>query len=528
MRNILLSLKKPIAFEIVSELLGTICLASIPYLNKILIDGITRFGVWDILRLAACVTLLWGGHIFFSYVSQIYSWQSAIRFENTLKKKYFQKISEFSYSEFSQHRVGEYLSKLSNDITMLEQNYLTPLKALIKSAISIVVYAVVIIQVINFPFFAVLLVLSVLTVCTPRVMRNRLSRANQAYMKKAGVYTDKVKDLLTGFTLMNRKTRTSFNRENDRAVDSLSASRMKYGKAKVMSIVLSGSAITLVDIAVFIMVGILLLTGQFSIGIAVACFAYAQSFVEPVREILYDLNAIHSVGNIKAEIEQVLAKETQALEEMDAAQGSIRLRNVTAHRSHAATAFNYEFAIGKKYVLTGESGTGKSTLLGIIGGLITDYEGSVELDGANLKNIHAQSLITLNSQNEHIFAESFQENVTLFGTYPFDEQRLHQIFGESFIFHKIKISLDCQKLSGGEQQIVRFCRQILQDKPIVLMDEAFSAIDLENRRCIYRELLRQKNKTLIYVTHEMDDDFLSHFDQVIRMESNVRLRQANG
>lgn len=528
MRQIMLSLKKPIAFEIVSELLGTICLASIPYLNKILIDGITRFGVWDILRLAACVTLLWGGHIFFSYVSQIYSWQSAIRFENTLKKKYFRKISEFSYSEFSQHRVGEYLSKLSNDITMLEQNYLTPLKALIKSTISIVVYAVVIIQVINFPFFAVLLVLSILTVCTPRVMRSRLSLANKAYMKKAGVYTDKVKDLLTGFTLMNMQTRTSFDRENSRTVDTLSASRMKYGKAKVMSIVLSGSAITLVDIAVFIMVGILLLNGQFSIGIAVACFAYAQSFVEPVREILYDVNAIHSVGNIKAEIEQVLSKKVQVLKEIDAVQHSIRLRDVTVHREPAAATFNYEFAIGQKYVITGESGTGKSTLLGIIGGLITDYEGSVDLDEANLKSIHAGRLITLNSQNEHIFAESFEDNVTLFGTYPFDEQRLHRIFGASSIFHKIKTSADCQKLSGGEQQIVRFCRQILQDKPIVLMDESFSAIDLENRRCIYQELLRQKNKTLIYVTHEIYDEFLSHFDHVIRMEPKVQLRQANG
>ena len=50
------------------------------------------------------------------------------------------------------------------------------------------------------------------------------------------------------------------------------------------------------------------------------------------------------------------------------------------------------------------------------------------------------------------------------------------------------------------------------------MDEAFSAIDFENRQHIYQELLRQKNKTLIYVTHEISDKFLNHFDQVLSIE----------
>jgi ABC-type bacteriocin/lantibiotic exporter with double-glycine peptidase domain len=511
-------IKKYVLLEVIIEIIGVGCLAIIPFFTKFLIDNFQSLNWVDISYLTLIFASLWGVYLITAYYSQIFSWKCAITFENSLKKMYFNKISTYEYNLFRTKGVGQYISKLSNDITTLEQNFLTPFKALIKSIIAVVIYSVVIINVVNAYFFLILVFLSVISVFIPRILKAKLSDAQQKYLKQVSIYTDRIKDLLQGFSLVNNLTRPRFNHTNGVAVDELSQYRMKYGIRKTFANVLSGSVVSIMDISVFLLVGVMLIIDQITIGAAVACFAYSQSFIDPIREILYDLNAINSTEKIKKEIFDEINQLNETKTIIEGPVKDVVVDNVEYKNDVLVANYNYKFDFGKKYLLLGESGSGKSTLLNILGGLETQYDGLVKFNSKNIKDYSHTQIVSYNSQNNYIFADNFVENVTLFSTYDYNEELLMRVFKVSEQFERVRNSTNCQELSGGEQQIVRYCRQLLENKPIMLLDEAFSAIDHSNRNIILESLLSQKNKLIIYITHDINSDNLAKFDHVLKLE----------
>ncbi|MBE5869352.1 MAG: ABC transporter ATP-binding protein [Lachnospiraceae bacterium] len=178
------------------------------------------------------------------------------------------------------------------------------------------------------------------------------------------------------------------------------------------------------------------------------------------------------------------------------------------------TGESWEFVIGKKYLLMGKSGAGKSTMIKLLMGLICPKSGQVMYDGVPIDDIDSQSLLKSVGavmQESMFFNLSIRENLGLvaFGTseddmivalkaaclYDFVEclpQKLDTIIGERGV-----------KLSGGQKQRLAIARLILHNPQIVILDEATSALDsiveskiLENLSQIF------KDKTMIVISHK--------------------------
>ena len=104
------------------------------------------------------------------------------------------------------------------------------------------------------------------------------------------------------------------------------------------------------------------------------------------------------------------------------------------------------------------------------------------------------------SQNQHVFSESFLDNVTIFETYRLPGER---ILSSLPLYENISGAQDCSTLSGGEQQVMKICRMLAQEKPLLLIDEPFSAVDPENRRKLFH-LLSESHATILLVAHDAD------------------------
>lgn len=358
-------------------------------------------------------------------------------------------------------------------------------------------------------YCAALLVLSFLSGFSPKFYEKKLRDAGREYMEENAAYTKSMTDLLGGFELITAESRRGFQKQNDRITDHLSKKRLQYGHRKVNGITFSGTTVCLIDAFVFVLCGVLFLRGGVTIGVIVAALTYAQAFTEPVEEILYDINTFNSSKDVVKSLEAFFAYQPKETETALPKQ-SVELRNVGVKYADKELAYNICFDTKKKYVLCGASGQGKSTLLNIVADRIA-YDGEIYIDGRRAK-LDDASFFYL-TQNQHVFMENFEQNVSVFETFAIDRAVLDRTFQDIPLFDQVKGTENAALLSGGEQQLLKFCRVLVQNKQILLLDEPFSAIDQETRKKVLA-LLEDSPAMIIVVTHDYCEEDFKNWEKI--------------
>ncbi|WP_412915988.1 ATP-binding cassette domain-containing protein [Erysipelothrix anatis] len=169
---------------------------------------------------------------------------------------------------------------------------------------------------------------------------------------------------------------------------------------------------------------------------------------------------------------------------------------------------------GEKIAIIGETGSGKSSLLKAL--LLADNQNPVFIDGIR----SGESYITLNSfyssQQEVIFSETLEDNITIFGSYPLNTE--YADLAKEILHKETCEVIKPKKISGGEKQIIAFIRALNSNKDLLLFDEPFSSVDAKLSETLTTFLCMQKNAVLL-VTHDTSKDNLSKFDKVLKVKN---------
>ena len=195
---------------------------------------------------------------------------------------------------------------------------------------------------------------------------------------------------------------------------------------------------------------------------------------------------------------------------------SISINKVKFKYENSKKIFNYNLNINKgdRITITGLSGVGKSTLLHIIYGIFENYNGSIKIDGINIKNdIEGYSnLFGFISQHNFVFNESILENITFKKKISAKEiarlKKIYEICGLKNVlgnFNQIfkkKITMDDTSISGGQKQRIIIARTLFKEPKILLLDEATSGLDLHSEYEILNNIIKSfKDITIISVSH---------------------------
>ena len=209
----------------------------------------------------------------------------------------------------------------------------------------------------------------------------------------------------------------------------------------------------------------------------------------------------------------------------------IRLDNVFLADDALPMTFDLQVAAGERIAIVGPSGAGKSTLLNLIAGFVLPTQGNIWLNGEN----HTQSApyerpVSMLFQENNLFPHlTVQQNLALglktslkLTALEQDQiERVADAVGLTSFLSRLPNSL-----SGGQKQRVALARCLLRDKPILLLDEPFSALDPELRLEMLNlidELCHSKNLTLLLVTHQ-PSELTGKVDRMLRIE-NGRISQ---
>lgn len=209
----------------------------------------------------------------------------------------------------------------------------------------------------------------------------------------------------------------------------------------------------------------------------------------------------------------------------------IRLDNVFLADDALPMTFDLQVVAGERIAIVGPSGAGKSTLLNLIAGFVLPTLGEVWLNGENhTRSAPYERPVSMLFQENNLFPHlTVQQNLALglktslkLTALEQDQiERVADAVGLTSFLSRLPNSL-----SGGQKQRVALARCLLRDKPILLLDEPFSALDPELRLEMLNlidELCHSKNLTLLLVTHQ-PSELTGKVDRMLRIE-NGRISQ---
>jgi ATP-binding cassette subfamily B protein len=291
--------------------------------------------------------------------------------------------------------------------------------------------------------------------------------------------------------------------------------------------------------------------GQTTIGTLFACLTLLNMVLWPVRmlgRILTDLGKTTvSLGRLREILDVV--EDGTAGETMTAATGRIEFRDVVfaharapdgtkasaaaapatgADAPHALNGISFTIDPGETLALLGPSGAGKSTLIHLLLRLYDAQGGAIFLDGRDIATLERKSLraqFGVVMQEPFLYSKSLRENIRL-GRASAADTEIHEAARTAAV-HETITSFDAGydtligergiTLSGGQRQRVAIARAVLRDPPVLVLDDALSAVDSETEAAIIDALRQRRHRrTTIVIAHRLST--VAHADRVVVLE----------
>ncbi len=511
----LLGICKAEAFaRLLFNLIYMAAVAALPYIIKIMIDCKYERGITDVVYLSAIFLGFIVLETFAQYISQLSAWKLTVKLLKTLRSKYFATIIKKGPKDFFSKTAGEYNSVIINDISACDE-YMEYVMQIAEGITGFVVYAVYIFL-LDVRLAIIIYAVAAAALFLPKITGKTFSAKKNTLLNNTGKYTSKVLDLLGGYHLVNSVTYKEIVCKHDDSLSTMEDSRYQYGSFKTFVNILNGSVMYIINAGAFVSIAVFLMQGRITVGIATATIAYIQDFMFPLRTIIDASSGAKSVrGTVERLFNEVDFSKESGFGRAPEPFEKMELSHVTAgYDKEVIHDFSYTFEKGKKYVITGDSGSGKSTLLKVLSGVLTPISGETQINSKSVTYDMARERLFFLTQDEHIFEDGFEDNVTVYGSYRLKNNLQNAINPAKYLF--LSKSKDCSKLSGGEKQLIGLLRALNAQYDVMLLDEPFASLDFEAEKYITEQLLKS-DATIIMVTHTEDKEYLDMFDEIIRV-----------
>ena len=330
-------------------------------------------------------------------------------------------------------------------------------------------------------------------------------------------------------SLLNYETVKYFNNEQyelqryDKTLSSWEASAIKNQTSLSLLNIGQGFIIAVGLTSLMLLAGQGVVNKELSLGDLVLINAFLLQLYLPLgflgfvyREIRHSLADMERMFNILEQTQETPDKESA--EELHVKHGEIRFNHVDFHYDpNRAILHDIDFTLdaGKKLAIVGASGSGKSTLVRLLFRFYDLHQGSILIDGINIKDVQQHSLrksIGVVPQDTVLFNNTIYHNI-LYGNPLASKEEVIRSAQQAHIHDFIEslpkgyetlVGERGLKLSGGEKQRVAIARTLLKNPDILVFDEATSALDSHSEKAINKELQAiSKNKTTLIIAHRL-------------------------
>ncbi|HWC32641.1 MAG TPA: ABC transporter ATP-binding protein [Actinomycetota bacterium] len=509
----------------VASLLAAVATAlAPPFLAKVAIDegirgrDLTLLG-WVVAAFLGAALLNWGANAAQTYYT---AWVGE-RVLTDLRQRLFAHLQRLSLGYYERNRAGAVISRLTNDVEALDLLVTEGMTSLVQNTLTLGGSAVILLFLDWRLALATLAVFPLMSLATA-IFRRRSSRAYRRVRERLGMVTATLAEDIAGMRVVQSFTRERRNAERFREVND------HYRAANHETVVLNGLYFPFVDFlsstATAVVLGYggyLVFDGDMTIGTLFAFIGYLSNFFDPVQQLSQLYNTFLAATAALDKVIDVMDEEPEVVDQP----GAIALPQIDGRVAFDGVRFGYgsgpevlhgidlDVPPGTTVALVGHTGAGKSTIAKLLARFYDPRDGSITIDGHDLRDVTQESLrrqLGIVPQEGFLFAGTVRENI-LFGRPEATPEEVaaaaraggaHEFVLELENGYETEVAERGSRLSLGQRQLVAFARALLADPRILILDEATSSVDIGTERRIEAGLRRLlADRTAFIIAHRL-------------------------
>ena len=482
---------------------------------------------------------------FFLYLSNRISVPLRSSIITELNDDLYDKILRMPIGYFTEKRKGDIISRMTNDIGIIESSVVGTLDGMIKDPLTVLGYLVFLVILSPYLSLFLLVLLPVTGILIGRVSR-KLKKQSQDVAIKSGESLSILDETLGGLRVIKAFLVEPLLSKRFHSINAeLFQIRKKMGARRDLASPLTEVLGVMVLSTILYFGGRLVLSGSgFQGGELMTYIASFGIIINPAKNISASFFKIQNGAAALIRVEEILAApvvvdENENGRQLPAFTDSIEFRNASFAYADAVILDNINLVIkkGQTVALVGSSGAGKSTLADLIPRFHDVSSGEVLIDGVNIREYSLNSIrsqMSIVTQEPILFNDTIEGNIRLgkqTATHAevVDAARVanaHDFIERKDEGYQENIGDRGSKLSGGERQRLTIARAVVKNPPILILDEATSSLDTESERLVQDAINNMmQNRTSIVIAHRLST--IRHADEIIVLQKGKIVERGN-
>ena len=467
----------------------------------------------------------------------------AQKISKSLRTSIFAQFLRLPLSYFDKQSSGDLMSRLTNDVDNINQTLSTSISSVLEAMINLIGI-----------FIAMMLLSPALTgwsmlilpfvILSTRIVVYFSARYYRSLQKNLGAVNGYAEEHISAQKMLllydtQKSIERDFTQLNAQLADA-------YKKAQAVSVLrpITGFLNNLIFLLVTLIGSYMIIKdGTLTVGILFSFLMYMRRFTRPLNELAALFNTIQSAI---AGAERIFAlldatpEDDTGLKDYDFRGGAV----IYDHVSFGYTAdkevlhdISFDIAGGETVALVGATGSGKTTIAGLLNRYYDPVQGAIYLDGQDTRSLKRRSLrnhIGLVLQDTFLFTESVADNIRYSRPKATDDEVIaaaKAAGADDFIRqlphgYETILKDNGSNLSGGQRQLLAVSRAMLADKPLLILDEATSSIDTKTEKIVQASFAElTKGRTTMIIAHRLST--IRNADHIIVIGDGRILEQGN-
>ena len=467
--------------------------------------------------------------ILFSVASLLSFGQSFImaivsnRFAQSLRKRISKKINRLPLKYFDNNQVGDILSRVTNDVDTIGQSFNQSLSNMVMS-ITLLIGSLIMMFKTDWIMALTAIFSSIIGFAFMGIILSKSQKYFNARQEELGKLNSHIEEIYSGLLVVKAYNAKKIS---DKKFDDYNN---KVKEANRKSQFLSGMMMPLMGfignfgyVMVCIVGALLVMKGRISFGVIVAFIVYVRLFSQPLTSIAQALTNLQSSGAASERVfefldeEEMVKEETKEKLSIKDTKGNIEFKNVKfSYNEEKPIIKNFSASVksGQKIAIVGPTGAGKTTMVNLLMKFYNIDDGDITIDGKSIhdltrENVH--SLFTMVLQDTWLFNGTVRDNI-VFNKKNVSDKEVMNVCDKIGLSHFIKtlpegldtMIGDNESVSTGQKQLITIARGMVEDSPLLILDEATSNVDTRTEELVQTAMDKlMQGRTSFIIAHRL-------------------------
>ena len=482
----------------------------------------------------------------FTYIESISMTVVANKFAKALREKISIKINKLPLKYFDKNKVGDVLSRVTNDVDTVSQSLNNSLASFV-SALTLFIGTIIMMFVTNTLMAITAIVSSLFGFIFMFIVLSKSQKYFTERQQELGNLNANIEEIYSNVSVVKsynakEETRDGFNKINEKLFNATRKSGFLSGLMPPMMMFIGNFGY----VCVCIVGALLVINNKISFGVIIAFISYVRLFTSPLSQIAQTMSSFQQTTAASERVFELLDEEEMEEEKTkkvllpENVLGKLEFKDVcfTYDGNSDATIkdFSAQIKPGQKVALVGPTGSGKTTMVNLLMKFYDINSGDIKIDDISIKDLKRENvhdLFTMVLQDTWLFDGTIKENIIYNreNVSLDDVKKACKIVGMDHFIKTLPEGYDSYlndeaSVSAGQRQLLTIARALIKETPFLILDEATSNVDTRTEELISKAMdILTKGKTSFIIAHRLST--IKNADLIIVMKDGKILEKGN-